>query len=131
MRKSDYLTELEALFPPERVTTNPNILEHHGKDESYHEASLPDVVVYPITKEEVSTLMKIATKHKTPIIAFGLGSSLEGHVIPYEGGISVDFTLMKKVVEILPDDFLVKVQPGVTRTELNDELKKHGLFFPC
>src|SRR5690606_32263126 len=78
---------------------------------------------------EVSRVMKIAGKHEIPIVPFGLGTSLEGHVIPYAGGITMDFSLMDKVLEIKPEDFLVRVEPGVTRSKLNQELKKHGLFF--
>lgn len=120
---------LQEIFPSDRVTTNPNTLEHHSKDESYHTPSLPDVVVYPENTEEVSEVMKIASRYEVPVVPFGLGTSLEGHAIPYEGGISLDFTLMDKVLEVMPNDFLVKVQPGVTRSKLNEELKKHGLFF--
>jgi D-lactate dehydrogenase (cytochrome) len=90
---------------------------------------MPDVVVFPESEQEVSDIMKLATKHKTPVISYGLGTSLEGNVIPYNNGIMIDFSLMNKVLEVKADDFLVKVQPGVTRTQLEKELKKYGLFF--
>src|SRR5699024_3159487 len=93
-------------------------------------SSLPSVVVYPESAAEVSEIVTIAKKHELPVTGFGVGSSLEGHVIPYEGGITVNFSLMNKIIEVRPDDFLVKVQPGVTREQLNEELKKYGLFFP-
>ena len=124
-----YLDELRNFLSSERVSTNDVILDQHSKDESYHKPSLPDAVVFPKSTVEVSEIMKIATNYKVPIIPFGLGTSLEGHVIPYNGGISVDFSLMDAIIEVLPNDFLVKVQPGVTRSKLNQELKKHGLFF--
>jgi D-lactate dehydrogenase (cytochrome) len=124
-----YLEELRNFLSPKRVSTNEAILEQHSKDESYHTPSLPDAVVFPVSAEEVSKVMNIAEKYKIPIVPFGLGTSLEGHVIPYNGGISVDFSLMDTIIEVLPIDFLVKVQPGVTRSKLNQELKKHGLFF--
>lgn len=124
-----YLEELKKLLEPDRVSVNEAILDQHSRDESYHEPVLPDAVVFPLNAEEVSQVMKVASRHQVPIIPFGLGTSLEGHVIPYSGGISVDFSLMNKVIEVLPEDFLVKVQPGVTRSQLNQELKKHGLFF--
>src|SRR5690625_6786191 len=95
VRKSVYIDALPILFPEDRATTNPVTLEHHSKDESYHTPSLPDIVVYPISAQEVSEVMKIARKGKVPVIPFGLGTSLEGHVIPYSGGISLDFTLME------------------------------------
>ncbi|ASN06971.1 FAD-binding oxidoreductase [Virgibacillus necropolis] len=125
----NYISELETFIPKERVSTNITILEQHSKDESYHTPSLPNVVIYPESAEEVSQVMKIASKHKIPVTPFGVGSSLEGHVIPLNGGISLDFSLMDSIIEVLPNDFLVKVQPGVTRSKLNQELKKHGLFF--
>lgn len=124
------IEELIAATAESRVSTNPTILQQHSKDESYHEPALPLVIVYPETKEEVQAIVKIAQKHQLPITAFGVGSSLEGHIIPYHGGITVDFSLMNKILEIRPQDFLVRVQPGVTRLQLNEELRKYGLFFP-
>lgn len=121
--------ELQQVLTPERVTKNETMLEQHSSDESYHTPYLPDVVVFPETAQEVSEVVKLAGKYKTPVVPFGLGSSLEGSVIPYEQGIAIDFSLMNKVLEVMADDFLVKVQPGVTRTQLDKELKKHGLFF--
>nr|WP_276531634.1 FAD-linked oxidase C-terminal domain-containing protein [Brevibacillus invocatus] len=118
-----------GLLGSERVTTNPTVLEHHSHDESYHAPRLPEVVVFPQDAEEVSQIMKLANEKKIAVTPFGLGTSLEGHVIPYNGGISMDFSLMNQVLEVRPQDFLVRVQPGVTRTQLNKELKKHGLFF--
>lgn len=123
------IDELATALSKDRVSTNETIRAQHGKDESYHIPALPQVVVYPENTEEVSEIIKIASRHKTPVIPFGLGSSLEGHIIPYQGGISIDFSQMNKIIEVKPDDFLVRVQPGVTHTELNKELKKYGLFF--
>lgn len=122
--------ELRKLIDSERVTANPTILAQHGKDESYHQERLPDVVVFPTSTEEVSRIMRFAYRHRIPVTPFGLGSSLEGNAIPVQGGISIDFTQMNKILEIRPHDFLVRVQPGVTRTQLNRELKRYGLFFP-
>lgn len=124
-----YIEELVGLLGSERVTTNPTVLEHHSHDESYHTPRLPDVVVFPQNANEVSQIMKLANEKRIAVTPFGLGTSLEGHVIPYNGGISMDFSLMNQVLEVRPQDFLVRVQPGVTRTQLNKELKKHGLFF--
>ncbi|RLQ93783.1 FAD-binding oxidoreductase [Falsibacillus albus] len=127
--KSKLLDDLKALLKDEQVTVNETILEQHGKDESYHTPSSPDIVVFPESAEEVSAVVKLASAHKTPIIPFGMGTSLEGHVIAYEKGITIDFSLMNKVLEVREKDFLVKVQPGVTRMQLNKDLKKYGLFF--
>ncbi|MFJ8248219.1 FAD-binding oxidoreductase [Peribacillus asahii] len=120
---------LRSVLSESQVTVNQTILEQHSKDESYHAPSLPDIVVFPKTTKEVSKVVKIAGQYKVPVVPFGRGSSLEGHVIPYDHGITIDFSLMNKILEIRENDFLVRVQPGVTRSELNKELKKYGLFF--
>lgn len=126
----DTITEaLKQFLDEDQVSVNETVRELHGQDESYHEACLPDIVVFPKTKEQVSEIMKLANELVVPVVPFGRGSSLEGHVIPYENGITIDFSLMDKILEIRQDDLLVKVQPGVTRLQLNKELKKHGLFF--
>ena len=124
-----YIEELQQLLSHEQVSTNDILCEQHGRDESYNEPHLPDVVVYPKTTEEVSKVVAFANEHKIPVVPFGLGTSLEGHVIPYHGGISLDLSLMNAIFEVRSEDFLVKVQPGVTRSQLNKELKKYGLFF--
>ncbi|MDS9472912.1 FAD-binding oxidoreductase [Sporosarcina pasteurii] len=120
---------LKEKLSDEQISTNETIRELHSKDETHHQTSLPDIVVFPKSTEEVSHIMKVAQEFKTPITPFGVGSSLEGHVIPYENGITVDFSLMNQILEIKESDLLVKVQPGVTREQLNQELKKYGLFF--
>ncbi|WP_332645856.1 FAD-binding oxidoreductase [Lysinibacillus sp. 54212] len=125
----ELLTALRGILPESQVTMNQTVLEQHSMDESYHSASLPDIVVFPTKTEEVSEIMNIANQYKVPIVPFGRGTSLEGHVIPYDHGITIDFSLMSKIVEVRDKDFLVKVQPGVTRSQLNKELKKYGLFF--
>ncbi|AND39646.1 FAD-binding oxidoreductase [Cytobacillus oceanisediminis] len=120
---------LKEVLSEQQVTENQTVRELHGRDESYHKESLPDIVVFLETAQQVSEVVKLANQYKVPIVPFGLGSSLEGHVIPYEHGITIDFSLMNKILEVRENDFLVRVQPGVTRTQLNKELKKYGLFF--
>lgn len=124
-----YVDELKKIIDPDRVTINPTMLEQHSKDESYHPPCLPDAVVFPKTTEEVSQIAAWANEHCVPIIPFGVASGMEGQIIPQKGGISLDFQLMNRVLEVKPQDFLVRVQPGVTRMQLNKELKKYGLFF--
>jgi D-lactate dehydrogenase (cytochrome) len=125
-----FYNELIQFLSPEQVTINETVLEHHSKDESHHPPHHPDVVVFPKSASDIQSIVKYANENRIPLVPFGVGSSLEGHVIPYEGGISIDFQLMNKIIEIRPDDLIVRVQPGVTRTQLNKELKKYGLFFP-
>ncbi|MEW9675687.1 FAD-linked oxidase C-terminal domain-containing protein [Lentibacillus sp. L22] len=120
---------LQQGLAPDRVTKNETVLEQHSSDESYHTPHLPEIVVFPETAEEVSRVIKLANKYEQTVVPFGVASSLEGNVIPYESSIVVDFSLMNKVLEIRENDFLVKVQPGVTRSQLDKELKKYGMFF--
>lgn len=124
-----YIEQLQQIVSHEQVTTNEVLRTQHGKDESYHEPHLPDVVVYPKTAQEVSEILTLANEQRIPVVPFGLGTSLEGHVIPYQGGISLDLSLMNAVLEVRPEDFLVKVQPGVTRSQLNKELKNTAYSF--
>jgi D-lactate dehydrogenase (cytochrome) len=121
--------ELRRIVGNEQVTVNQTVLEQHSRDESYHTPHLPDVVVFPESAAQISEIMKFAQTHRIPVVPFGMGSSLEGHVIPYHGGISLDLQRMNRILEIRPEDQLVRVQPGVTRSQLNRELKKYGLFF--
>lgn len=127
---ADLLLEMQKRTSEKRATQNETILWQHSRDESYHQPVSPDIVVYPKSADEISSILTFANEHHIPVVPFGAGSSLEGHCIPVKGGISLNFQEMKEVLEIRPDDFLVKVQPGVTRTQLNLALKKFGLFFP-
>lgn len=122
--------DLINLLSTQQVSTNPAILEQHSHDESYHVPVLPNVVVFPETTHDVVQVITYATRHGIPVVPFGAGSGLEGHVIPVQRGISLDMMHMNKIIEVRPDDFLVCVQPGVTRVQLNEGLKKYGLFFP-
>ena len=123
---------IEALAPHfgERLSRAAAILEQHGKDEAWHAPSPPDAVIWPHSTEEVSLVAKTCHKHGCPIVAWGAGTSLEGHVIPVQGGITLDFGEMKKVLAVHPEDMDVVVQPGITRKRLNEELRDTGLFFP-
>ncbi|WP_339227490.1 FAD-linked oxidase C-terminal domain-containing protein [Oceanobacillus sp. FSL K6-2867] len=129
-RLTAIISELHKTLRKNQITTNETVLELHSKDESYHTPSKPNVVIFPETTEQVRTIIMLANENRIPVYPFGMGSSLEGHVIPYEQGITIDFSLMNNIIEVQENDFLVKVGPGVTRTQLNNELKKYGLFFP-
>ncbi|KRO75004.1 MAG: 2-hydroxy-acid oxidase, partial [Actinobacteria bacterium BACL4 MAG-120920-bin74] len=111
------------------VSTNETILDQHGRDESAIPPVRPSAVVMPRSTEEVSKVLKYCNAEKIPVVAFGAGSSLEGHVLPLFGGISLDLTEMNKIIEIKTDDLVVRVEPGVHRMALNEKLATQGLFF--
>jgi len=124
------VSDLKDLLSAEQVSASPSVLEQHSVDESYHRGPLPDVVVYPESCEDVVKVVNYAAKNRIPIIPFGAGTSVEGHIVPVRGGICMDMQRMDQIVEVRPQDFLVRVQPGLTRTKLNEHLKQYGLFFP-
>ena len=113
----------------DRLSTGASILELHSHDEAYSTPCLPDAVAFPESTEEVSALMKICYRHKCPVIPYGIGTSLEGHVIPTHGGITIDTSRMNKVLTIHDSDFDAVVEPGVTRKQLNHALRATGLMF--
>ena len=123
------LAELKALLG-ERVTTSPGIREHHGKDESYFPYALPDAVVYPHTTEEVRDVVNICRSHRVPMIPYGVGTSLEGHILAIRGGVTIDLSQMNKILSVHEADLDAVVQAGVTRKQLNEHIKHTGLFFP-
>lgn len=100
----NYIERLLTILPKDRVSTNQTILEQHSKDESFHPSCLPDVVVYPKSTEEISNVMKLANELDIPVVPFGIGSGLEGQVIPLKGGISMDFQFMNKILRIDQED---------------------------
>ena len=106
------------------------VREQHGRDESSFQAPPPAAVVFAESTQDVADAVKLASQHDTPVIPFGVGTSLEGHLLAVQGGISIDVGRMNKVLSINAEDLTVTVQPGVTRKQLNDEVKSTGLFFP-
>jgi len=106
------------------------VREQHGRDESSFQAPPPAAVVFAESTADVSDAVKLAAAHDVPVIPFGVGSSLEGHLLAVQGGISIDVSRMNKVLSINAEDLTVTVQPGVTRKQLNEEVKSTGLFFP-
>ncbi len=101
----------------------------HARDQSHHPASLPDVVVWVETPQQVADILKLANEHQIPVTPWGAGTSLEGNPIPLRQGILISFDRMNQILEVYTDDFQVKVQPGVTRKQLNQHLARYGLFF--
>lgn len=107
------------------------VREQHGRDESvFVSVPPPAAVVFAESTRDVADAVALASQYETPVIAFGVGSSLEGHLLAVQGGISIDVSRMNKVLAVNPEDLTVTVQPGVTRKQLNEEIKSTGLFFP-
>jgi D-lactate dehydrogenase (cytochrome) len=128
---ADLRSDLLRLVPDERrVTDGESALDQHAGDLSYHPPRRPDVVVFPESTQEVAAVLAYADGAGVPIVPFGAGTSLEGHVIPLRGGISLDLTRLNAIVALRPDDLTVTVQPGVTRSQLEAAAGPHGLFFP-
>ena len=123
------LAELKALLG-ERVSTSGAVREHHGKDESYFPYALPDAVVFPQSTEEVRDVVNICRAHRVPMIPYGVGTSLEGHILAIHGGVCIDLSQMNKVLVVHEEDLDAVVQAGVTRKQLNEFIKHTGLFFP-
>jgi D-lactate dehydrogenase (cytochrome) len=113
-----------------RLSTAQAVREQHGRDESPFDVTPPHAVVFCESLDDVVAVVKQADLHATPVIAYGVGSSLEGHLLAVQGGVSVDVSGMKRVVRINAEDMTVVVQPGVTREQLNQEVRHLGLFFP-
>jgi D-lactate dehydrogenase (cytochrome) len=113
-----------------RASTNAGVREQHGHGEGLADTGLPDVVVFPHTNEEVAAIVRLCNAARVPVIAFGIGTSLEGHVAALYGGVSLDLSQMNRVLEVNADDLDCRVQAGVSREQLNAELKGTGLFFP-
>lgn len=122
----DALTQLLG----DRLSRSKSDLETHGQSEAYYATTPPDAVAYPNDTAEVAEIVRICATHGCPVIGYGAGTSLEGHTTPVRGGVTVDFRNMARVLEINTEDMTVRVQPGLTRHRLNEELRNTGLFFP-
>jgi D-lactate dehydrogenase (cytochrome) len=113
-----------------RANDAPVVREHHSRGESYHAPAPPDIVCFPHTTDEVAAIVKVARAHRLPIVPFGAGTSLEGHVNAFSGGITIDLRDMNKVLRVSVDDLDATVEAGVTRLQLNKALSNTGLTFP-
>lgn len=114
----------------DRLSTAPALLEQHGEDESHHPAMPPDAVAFAESTDDVSRIVAVCARHGCPVIPFGAGTSLEGHVSALHGGISLDLSRLDRVLDLSGDDQDCRVQAGVTRQALNRFARDHGLFFP-
>jgi D-lactate dehydrogenase (cytochrome) len=123
------LDALKARFG-ERCSTAQAVREQHGRDESPFDVPPPDAVVFAHSTEEVAYAVRLADEHRVPVIPYGAGSSLEGHLLAVQGGISIDVSAMNQIVAVHAEDLTVTVQAGVTRKQLNEAIRHTGLFFP-
>jgi D-lactate dehydrogenase (cytochrome) len=114
----------------DRLTTSAAICAQHGKDESYHQPHSPDAVAFAHSTEEVVAIVGLCAQYKTPIIPFGTGTSLEGHVAALKGGVCIDMSQMNRVLRVGAEDLDATVEAGVTRKQLNEYLRDTRLFFP-
>ncbi len=119
----------EAQFGQQFVVSEA-VREHHARDESAYDKFLPDAVVFAHNTEDVIAAVNICREYNLPLIPYGAGTSIEGHILPIYGGISLDLSEMNKVLSVDDQDFTVTVQPGVLRMQLNEEIKQTGLYFP-
>lgn len=123
------LDELQSLFGDQLIQSASD-LDLHGRSETHFATTPPDAVLYPTSTDQVAAAVRICAAHECPIIAWGTGTSLEGHALAVRGGISLDLSRMNQVLEINAEDMDVRVQPGLTREALNTDLRATGLFFP-
>ena len=114
----------------DRVVGKKSSMEQYARDESYHSSRLPDFVAFPKSTEEVSKIVEICAASNTPIIPWGAGTSLEGHILPVQGGLTLDMSQMNHILEVDSANFTATVEAGVRRIQLNTELRDTGLFFP-
>jgi len=128
--KQAAIAALTAAFGHNRVVTAQAVREQHGNTVTWLPNQPPDAVVFPQSTEEVQQIVRICAEHGMPIVAFGTGSSLEGHVNAPEGGVSLDFRDMNKVLAVHAEDLDCVIEPGLTRKALNEHLRDSGLFFP-
>jgi D-lactate dehydrogenase (cytochrome) len=113
----------------DRLSTGSSVRDLHSRDEAYTKPALPDAVAFPENTGEVSAILKICSRHTVPVIPFGIGTSLEGQIVPIHGGISIDTSRMNKILAVHESDFDAVVEPGVRRKQLNEELRATGLMF--
>jgi len=126
---SEASPELEALFA-KRFSAGSSVRDQHGRDEGHLPAQPPEGVIFPESTEEVAQALRICHQHRIPVIPFGVGTSLEGQVLASQGGLCIDLSRMNRVIEVNAEDLDACVEAGVTRRQLNHELRDQGLFFP-
>ncbi len=126
---ADLVDALKSRFG-DRCSTSEAVRDQHGRDESPFDPAPPDAVVFAESTQDVADAVRLCARHGTPVIPYGAGSSIEGHLLAVEGGVSIDVSRMGRILAINAEDLTVTVQPGVTRKRLNEEIRDTGLFFP-
>ncbi len=126
---ADAIQALKAAMGEKLSTARPD-LESHGTSETYYPLTPPDAVLFATSTEDVAEAVKICAAHGCPVTAWGTGTSLEAHSLPVKGGVTIDLSRMNRMLELRDQDLCVRVQPGLTREELNVALRDKGLFFP-
>ena len=121
---------IRSIVGPDRMSQGESVLDLHSKDESFHQRKKPDLVVWPLSAEEISQILKLANERRIPVTPWGAGTSLEGNPIPVKGGIVLDLQQMNRILELRTEDLQVRVEAGVIYKELNQYLSRYGLFFP-
>lgn len=124
-----FISEIQGLLA-DRVSFNPTVRQQHGEDQSWHPAASPDAVAFANSTDEVVALVKLCARFDVPIVPYGAGSSLEGHIAALAGGICIDLSGMNAILAVRPEDMDCTVQAGVTQVQLNEYLRDQGLFFP-
>jgi len=129
-RPADAVIAQAREFLGGRITTNAALCEQHSHGEDSHPRTLPDAVAFVERGEEAARVLALCHQHGVPVVPFGAGTSLEGHVTPVRGGISLDLSRMTRILQVNPADMDCRVEAGVTRQQLNEHLRDQGLFFP-
>jgi D-lactate dehydrogenase (cytochrome) len=124
------IADLVQRLGPEHVVTTEAVRAQHAVGESYHRAGLPDVVVFPGSTEDVVAVVDACRAHGVPLVPFGAGTSLEGQVVPLEGGVCVDTSRLDRILRLSVEDLDVSVEAGVRRKQLDERLRPEGVFFP-
>ncbi len=127
---SKEIESIRSIVGPDRMSQGESVLDLHSKDESFHLRKQPELVVWPLSAEEISQILKLANEGRIPVTPWGAGTSLEGNPIPVKGGIVLDLQQMNHILELRAEDLQVRVEAGVIYKELNEYLSRYGLFFP-
>src|SRR5271163_3869728 len=107
----------------ERFSTCQSVRDLHGRDDSPYDTTPPDCVVFPATSEEVAEVVRMCAEHRVPVIAYGAGTSIEGHIMAIEGGVTIDLCRMNKMIAVNVEDLTVTVEAAVTRKQLNAQIE--------